>query len=399
MMKRRSFLIGASALTLGQLASGCNTQEQASLRVRLLKNSIPAQLVGEFRKELKQSGNLKFDPEEQLQTIFTRLQTWKQQAEKKDNQQQWSIPFIGRKTPAIANLVTLGDYWLAAAIAQQLIQPLDIKELKGWEQLPQRWKELVIRNANDELSNSEDVWGAPYRFGTTVIAYRRDKFEAHDLEPPKDWSDLWNPKLQGHISLLDEPREIIGLTLKKLGFSYNTLDLNQVSKLKEELLALHKLVKFYSSNNYLQPLVLEDTWLAVGWSTEVLPVLPVYRQIEAVVPLSGTALWADLWVQPVSVAAGSKGKFASITEQWIDFCWQPKPVREISLFSNAVSPILMGLGFADIPTALQKNPLLLPPTSVLDKSEFLEPLPESAVKQYQALWKEIRMSKVQPSSI
>ncbi|HEY9795898.1 MAG TPA: ABC transporter substrate-binding protein, partial [Leptolyngbyaceae cyanobacterium] len=187
---------------------------------------------------------------------------------------------------------------------------------------------------------------------------------------------------------LDQPREVIGLTLKKLGSSYNTTNLSQVKNLKEELRALHQQVKFYSSDYYLEPLTLEDTWLAVGWSTDILPVMVSDRQIEAVVPLSGTALWADLWVKPASVAEQSNG--GETMKQWIDFCWQTKPASQISLFSHAASPIITTVKAADLPEAVRENPLLLPSASVLDKSEFLKPLPKPALDQYQSLWQEIR---------
>ena len=395
-MDRRSFLVGAGVLALAELTSGCSPSEKATLRVQLLKNTIPAQLVGEFRRGLNQPATLKFDPVEQLKELFNRLQTWKRQAEKKDTQQQWRLPFIGGKTPAIADLVTLGDYWLETAIRQKLIQPLEIKELQGWQQLPRRWQQLVERDNQGQFSDSGSIWGAPYRWGSTVIAYRRDKFEELGWTPT-DWSDLWRPELRDRISLLDHPREVIGLVLKKLGSSYNTTNLSEIPNLREELLALHKQVKLYSSNNYLQPLILEDTWLAVGWSTDILPVQSSYRQIQAVVPRSGSALWADLWVQPTSLATQSNsvavkmGERGSLMQQWIDFCWQPKPAREISLFSNAASPIITSINPADLPKDLREHPLLLPDSSVLDKSEFLKALPESAVKQYQSLWKEIRL--------
>lgn len=401
-MKRRSFLVGASALALGQLASGCNGQQE-SLKVRLLKDSLPAQLRDEFQKVLNQPATVNFDIEEQLKDLFKSLQTWKQQGGKQNPQGQLSLPFIGKKTPALANLVTLGDYWLEKAIQQELIQPLSIEELKGWQQLPRLWQEIVKRNSHGQLDKSGQVWGAPYRWGTTVIAYNRDKLKEEKLEPPKDWNDLWNLKFRGRISLLDQPREVIGLTLKKLGLSYNTTNLSQVKDLKKELLALHQQVKFYSSNNYLQPLILGDTYVAVGWSTDVLASASNYRQIEAVVPRSGTAIWADLWVQPASGAAGETnsvetGDRQSLTKQWIDFCWQPKPAKEISLFSNATSPIILSIKPANLPKDLRENRLLLPETSVLDKSEFLKPLPKAAVEQYKALWKEIRESKISRSS-
>lgn len=392
--------MGTSALALSQLASGCNSQ-QASLRVQLLKNSIPAQLVGGFRQTLKQSAVLKFDPVEQLQDLFTLLNSWKQQAKETDSQQRQFfpflefLPFMGKKTPRRADLVTLGNYWLESAIQEQLIQPLDIEGLKGWQQLPTRWQQLVKRDHENQPSDSGLIWGAPYRWGTTVIAYDREKFKELGWTP-QDWSDLWRPELRDRISLLDQPREVIGLVLKKLGHSYNTANINQVTNLKQELQSLHRQVKFYSSNHYLEPLVLGDTWLAVGWSTDALSVQSSYRQIEVVVPESGTALWADLWVKPASIANQSNSEQTdernSLVKQWIDFCWQPKSAIEISLFAKGISPAIANVNPKDLPKNLRENSLLSPDSPVFTKSEFLKPLPQSALEQYEALWNEIRLS-------
>jgi putative spermidine/putrescine transport system substrate-binding protein len=399
-MDRRGFLIGTGSLALAQLASGCSSGNGAALKVRLLKDSIPAQLAGEFRSLLQSPVAIKFDPEKQLKELYKNLQAWKRQAQKKDSSPfslPFTIPFVGEKTPAIADLVTLGDYWLEAAIGEQLIQPLDLTQLQGWQQLPPRWQELVKRDTKGQLSQKGLVWGAPYRWGTTVIAYNRDKFKELGWTP-KDWSDLWRPELRGKISLLDQPREAIGLTLKKLGASYNTTDLSKVPNLKKELLALHQQVKLYSSNRYLEPLLLGDTYVAVGWSTDILPLRTGYSQIKAVVPQSGTALWADIWVQPASTGGsnlGEMGERVALMKQWIDFCWQPKQASEISLFSNGTSPIVTGMKGADLPKDLRNNRLLLPEASILNKSEFLKPLPQSVLADYVALWKEMRSSKVE----
>lgn len=403
MMKRRSFLVSASALALGQLVSGCTREQPQSLNVQLLKGSIPARMLNEFRKELQSPAQLNFDPTNQLKDLFKRLQIWKQLAERKDDRQGFSLPFVGKKTPAIADLVTLGDYWLESAIGQGLIQPLDVQELEGWKNLPSRWQEIVTRNQQGLLAKEGQVWGAPYRWGTTVIVYRRDKFEELGWTP-KDWSDLWRPELRDRISLLDQPREVIGLTLKKLGFSYNHKNLSQVPKLKEELLKLHQQVKYYSSNQYLEPLLLGDTWLALGWSTDVLSVRSGYRQIDSVVPLSGTALWADVWVQPASLAASSNTVKTSasstpqqnssvntpLAKQWIEFCWKPLPAEQISVLSHAASPIFARAAPTQLPKDLRENRLLLPDTKVLEKCEFLEPLPQKISQEYEKLWAEIR---------
>jgi len=384
-MDRRSFILGSGTLALSQLLAGCSGQDQAKLRVQLLKGSIPAQVVNKFRSTLNQRADLKFAPVEQLKDLFTQLQSWSKQDEKADDKQlQLPLPLIRSKQISQPDLVTLGDYWLAQAIEQKLIQPLDPTKLQQWLTLPSRWQELVRRNNQGQLDAQGKVWAAPYRWGNTVIAYNRDKFKSLGWTP-SDWSDLWRPELRDRISLLDQPREVIGLTLKKLGQSYNTKNLNKVPELEQQLRALHQQVKFYSSDTYLQPLILGDTWLAVGWSTDVLSVMQRYQQIAAVIPKQGTALWADLWVRPSGIASST-----SLGEQWIDFCWQPQIAQQISLQTKATSPIPMTLKPGDIQEQLRS--LLLSDIQVFQHSEFLLPLSKATMQQYQSLWQKIRIN-------
>lgn len=384
-MKRRDFLLGTSTIAISSLFTGCSSQQQASLRIKLLKDSIPAQLLNEFRQEFKQIGELDLTVEPQLLSLFTSLQ------EKPKSQNWWSrLPLLAaqEKQSSIADLVTLGDYWLGAAIEQKLIQPLDLTQLKQWEQLPPQYQRLVRRNQQGNIDLKGQVWGAPYRWGTTMIVYRRDKFKDEGLNPPQDWHDLWKEELRDLISLPDQPREVIGLTLKKINpqNSYNTQQLDKIPRLKSELKALDRQVKFYSDNTYLQPLILGDTWLAVGWSTDILPVIQRYpNMIEAVIPQSGTSLWADLWVRP----AKANNNF-TLARDWIDFGWQPEIAALFSRFGKAASPIFAGESLAELPKSIREKKLLFPSPKVYQKSEFLLPLSPKAKLEYQALWREIR---------
>jgi putative spermidine/putrescine transport system substrate-binding protein len=170
-VKRRSLLLGAATLTLSQLAAGCGSKP--ILKIRSLKNGIPAQLVSKFSRDVQPSPLLQVTQEGQLKELFALLQEWKQVPESKNQ----------------ANLVMLGDYWLTLAIRQKLIQPIDPAKFDNWKQLPERWRKLVTRNDDGLLDAREKVWGVPYRWGTTVIAYRTDKFKALGWTPT-DWSDL-----------------------------------------------------------------------------------------------------------------------------------------------------------------------------------------------------------------
>lgn len=274
----------------------------------------------------------------------------------------------------------LGDAWLAEAIAEQWLQPLAIADLDAWQQLPARWQTLVRRDRQGNPDPEGEIWAAPYNWGSTLIAYRSDKFAELGWEP-RDWEDLWRDELRDRLSLLDRPREVVGLTLKKLGASYNTADLDTVPNLASELQALHAQTKFYSSRDYLQPLILGHTWAAVGWSSDILPLVARYNNIEAIVPSSGTALWTDNWVVP-AVKTEALGE---LERAWMSFYWQPESARLISRFGNGSSPMLYAIAPEDIPAAIQNDPLRFPDKALLDRCEFLLPLAQETRSQYRNL--------------
>ncbi|WP_309236069.1 extracellular solute-binding protein [Planktothrix sp. FACHB-1365] len=374
-MKRRFFLQGMSTLTLSSVVAGCRDvpwHVSTALRVEVLKGSVPVQMVSKFRQQVEQDG-VDFVPQPQLNNLFRVLQKSKSPSSPQSSSQ--------------ADLVMIGDFWLNSAIQQQLIQPFDPKLWPQWSQLPPRWQNIVRRNSEGKFDSKGKIWAAPYRSGSTVIIYRVDKFKALGWTP-QDWSDLWRPELRHRISLPNQAREVIGLTLKKLGYSYNTADLSQVKNLESELLKLHQNVRLYDSNSYLKPLILGDTWLAVGWSTDISPEVQYQNGLAAVVPKSGTALWLDLWVKPAKVQASPT---ATLGDQWIDFCWSPQVATQLSLLTATTSPIILGMNPEELPQSLRENPLLLPQSSILEKSDFLQPLSQNSIKQYQQLWEKIRL--------
>lgn len=377
MVNRRSLLLAAGALTLNQVLAGCQTSRTGALHVQLLEGSIPAQILQEFQRQFHQAG-INFTASQQLAELFALLQTWKQPPAKPSG---WRWPIGAPRSVSTANLSTLGDYWLAAAIQQNLIQPFPVENFAGWQQLPAPWQQLVRRDPQGQPSPSGSFWAAPYRWGSVVIAYNVKRFQALGWTPT-DWKDLWRPELKGYLSLLDSPRITLGLTLKKLSQSVNTSNLDAVPNLSAELKALNQQVKFYNSDAYLQPLLLEDSWIAVGWSTEVLPVIERDQRIAAVVPSSGTILTSDLWVCPAPAA-----KPAADLQRWIEFCWQPGIAAQLSLLSLATSPVIVS-DRTKLPESLRANSVLLPPAEVLDRSEFLLPVANS--DQYQNYWETMR---------
>ncbi len=379
MLNRRQFLLG-STVASSFLLGACNDQS-SDLSISLLQGSLPLQLISNISQQSDQLKNVKLETKLNPSELYNLLLT--EQGKKPlepENQSFFKFPKFGNKSSVKKkDIVAVGNYWLKQAIEEDLIESLEITKLANWQKLTPFFQQLVSRNNQGNLNPEGKIWGAPYRWGCTMIAYRNDKFKDLGWQPT-DWQDLWNEDIKQRFSLLNQPREIIGLTLKKLGYSYNHNNPRSIDNLLPQLKKLNQQVKFYNSKNYLQPLILGDTWLAVGWSSDILPVVSRYSNISAIVPNSGTSLWADIWVKPKS----TEDTISDLDKlyQWIDFCWQEKSVKQINLFTKAMSTIEVANNLSS-----KKNYSLTMDT--LKQSEFIEQLPAESLTEYENMWREL----------
>jgi putative spermidine/putrescine transport system substrate-binding protein len=361
-MQRRQLLWGLGAVTLGLGSGGCSLfADPQRLRIIGLSGSMPSKAINQFEQQ--------FNKKTEYTATKTPPELWRSLQEFNQSEEPEKIP----------DVMGLSDGWLDAAIAQSLIRPFeapDLAQIPQWQQLEPPWKALVTRN--------NKVWGIPYRWGTTVIAYRTDKvpFEI------TSWADLWRPELKRRLSLPDDAREAIGLTLKKLGKSYQTTDLNAIAGLATELKYLNAQARFYSSDTYLQPLMIDDTWAAVGWSQDIRRTQQQEPHIKVVIPKEGTALWCDLWVLPKhKTSQPARPQNLISAQQWINFCLQPEIAAQITALTDATATIP---ALDKLPASVKANPVKFPQVQAIANSEVLLPLPPETKQQYEQLWQKMR---------
>lgn len=369
-MKRRTFLTGAALLPI--LAAGCQPRA-AELTVHLLDRSIPLRLLKGFRQQ-QENKSLSFETVPTLVELYQELISWQQNPSASRSRADW---------------VTLGDYWLSGAIQQKLIQPFSAGSWPIWQQLDPVWKQLVTRDASGQLANPGEVWGIPYRWGTLMMIYNPKYWQDLDWRPAS-WQDLLrshpsdtaSSPLARRVALPDHPRLVTGVALKLLGASANTADLAEVTDLTETLVSLHQQVRFYSSEHYLEPLLLEDISLAVGWSTDILPFLQQYRQFRGVIPTEGTLLTADLWVHPSTAPA--MDQISPTAQAWVEYCLDPEVAAELAIFSQGESPRFWG----EPSPAVVLDPALTLTPDLQQRSEFL--LPVAGTSQFEQLWRQVQ---------
>ena len=354
----------------------------APLRVATLRQSVPASAASEFSRTQTRRVKLKMTAVASVREIYGSLATG------------------GRKTRG-ADATTLGDEWLAPAIANGLIRPIPMAEESRWfASLSPVWRALVRRDAKTgRVSAGGEIYGAPYRFGCAVLAYREDKLP-RGVRPPRDWEDLFDPRLKGLIGMPNAPRLVLSAALKAEGMSANASDVGGADgRVSARVRALRENVKVFDDLQYTQAIACGDCAVVIGPSEDIFSVARRSTLIGLAVPSSGTTLWSDCWVVPTATVANKGGGPSPVLEQWIDYTLQPARVNMRVGLKGGISPLMFdgrGVdgGYARYPNVAR--PVLgsddgdmlkgwIPDDSVWAASEFQLPLSDRARAQYVAM--------------
>lgn len=222
-------------------------------------------------------------------------------------------------------------------------------------------------------------YSVPYLWGTVGIGYD----SAVVSPPPDSWNDLWNPRYAGRISMLNDQREVFGATLRSMGESLNAVDPGLIDRAKAKLVQQKPLVKAYTSDAYDQLLASGDVVLAHGWGGAVARAARERPSIRYVVPKEGGTIWADCLV----IVKGSR--HPDLAARFINFLVEAQVSAQTSerlLFAPANQ-----LARARLPAAIQNDPAVVPPLSLLKGLEWMRDV-GAAVRLYDRAWTELKIS-------
>src|SRR5258708_7875220 len=112
------------------------------------------------------------------------------------------------------------------------------------------------------LWDPELRYSVPYMWGSTGIVVRKSV-----APPPRAWADLWNPALAGKLTMLDDPSEVLGACLKKLGCSLNSSNPDELRRAQGEAIRQKTLVRAYANAEVRDQVISGDVLCAQMWAT------------------------------------------------------------------------------------------------------------------------------------
>jgi spermidine/putrescine transport system substrate-binding protein len=183
------------------------------------------------------------------------------------------------------DLIVPSDYMVQALVAGGFLQPLDKSKLPHLKNLAPEFQNVPY-DPNSEFT-------VPYTWGTTGLV-----FNAKFVNAPADsWSVLFDKAYAGHISLLDDEREVLGAMLHKVGFSSNTSDKGELAQAQKLLIELKPNVRLFASDPK-QHLLSGDIWIAHIYSGDAHQVTNSNPELKYVVPKEGGNIWIDTLAIP-----------------------------------------------------------------------------------------------------
>lgn len=222
-------------------------------------------------------------------------------------------------------------------------------------------------------------WGVPYMWNSTGIVYNRSVQPA-----PSRWADLWNPRLRGRLTMLDDPEDVLGACLKKLGLSFSATDPAQLRRAEQEAIAQKPLVRAYLNAEVRDQLVSGDVLAAQLWSTTAQQAIDAAPHLAFVYPAEGFPFYCDCAV----VLRESRRQ--PLAHQFLNYLLRPEASAAIAQYTRTATA--NGAARALLPPSTRDNPTLYPPAAIFRRGEWPSTLPPAAQRLRDRIWTEIKSS-------
>jgi len=176
-----------------------------------------------------------------------------------------------------------------ALIEAGFIDPLDLSKLPRYEEIYEKFRSAEGINYEDK------AYGIPFSWGSIPFMYRTDKFET----PPTSLKTLWDPALEGKISLWDD-KSAIYVASRLIG-NMNIYDLSdeELEAAKAKLIEQKPLVRKYwaTAGELVDLYAAGEVWISNTWGGYQSSLLADQNiPVAEFIPEEGAEGWMDSWL-------------------------------------------------------------------------------------------------------
>jgi spermidine/putrescine transport system substrate-binding protein len=230
----------------------------------------------------------------------------------------------------------------------------------------------------------------PWQSGLTALGYDPN-MTGRELT---SINDIFDPAFAGHVTMLTEMRDTVGLVMLGLGLDPATATVEDAAaataRIQEAVDAGQ--IRAFTGNEYTADLASGDAWVSFAWSGDVIQLQADNPDVVFAVPEEGLMLWSDNMLIPKGAA--HKGN----AEKWMNYAYDPRVAAKIESWVNYICPVdgaqqaIRDLGAEigdDDLAALADDPLIFPDDATLANTHVFKGLSEEEETEFNELFQSV----------
>lgn len=255
------------------------------------------------------------------------------------------------------DIVAPTGYMVEIMIAEGILMELDHSKIPNMANIDPQFAGLPF--------DPENRYSVPKDYGTTGYGYRSDLVS----EEMTSWEDFFSlaPKYSGRYTVLDSPPECVGAALKMLGYSYNSVDAQEIAEATDVLVKFKPHVRKITSS-MREIMISGEAYISLTWNGEIGYVALDAADARYVVPSEGTEVWTDNY----SIVAGAPHPAAA--HAYLNWSLEPKTQARDTEYHYYGGVVEGEEEFLD--PAIANDPSVYPPEEVKSKLEVAQASPD-----------------------
>lgn len=273
------------------------------------------------------------------------------------------------------DLIIPSDYMVEKMIDENLLAELNFNNIPNYKYIDKNFRNLAY--------DKENKYSVPYMWGTVGIMYNKKMVK----EPVDSLNILWDEKYKDQIIMVDSPRDAFALALKKLGYSLNTTNPQELEAAKKELIKQKSsgLVRAYMVDEVKDAMLSGEAALAVVWSGDAITLMDENPDLGYAFPKEGSNKWFDALCIP------KNAKHKENAEKFINFLCDPENAALNAEYIGYSTPNTEALKL--LPKEVQENPVAYPDLSKLNNFEVFVDLGNDVNKEISQSWIEVKAAR------
>ena len=271
------------------------------------------------------------------------------------------------------DVICPSDYMIQRMIENDLLAEINFDNIPNVKNIGKDYME------QSRQFDPENKYSVPYCWGTVGILYNKTMVD----EPITSWSVLWDEKYKDNILMQDSVRDAFGVTLKYLGYSLNSTDLDELTEARDLLIKQKPLVQAYVIDQVRDKMIGNEAAIGVIYSGEAIYTQMENPDLEYVIPEEGSNIWIDSWVIPKN--ADNKEN----AEKFINFLCRPEIALMNFEYITYSTPNSEARKLIE-DEAIRNSEIAFPDLSKYDNLETFQYLGTEADQTYGELWNQVK---------